>query len=129
VTTAWKPEAYSTVSPYLVVLGAEREIAFMKAAFGGSELRRFDTPDGSVLHAEVRIGDTVIMIGDAGGDWPPVPCFLHVYVTDVDDVYRRALAAGGESVEEPNRKDGDTDRRGGVRSPGGNTWWMATQME
>lgn len=93
-----------------------------------TELRRYDMPDGSVMHAEVRIGDSVVMIGDAGGEWPAIPSSLHVYVADVDAAYRRALAAGGVSVQEPTRKEGEPDRRGGVEDPGGNTWWIATQV-
>ncbi len=126
---SWKPEGNSTVSPYLVIAGAHRVIDFIKKAFGGTELRRYDLPDGSVMHAELRIGDTVVMIGDAGGQWPAFPSWLHVYVEDVDATYKQALAAGGVSVQEPARKDGEGDRRGGVRDPGGNIWWIATQFE
>ena len=123
----FKPEGYSTVSPYLVVKGAQRVIDFLKRVFAATELRRYDTPDGSVMHAEVRIGDTVVMIADGGGEWPPIPQWMHVYVADVDATYKRALDAGGKSVQEPTLKKGDTDRRGGVCDPGGNTWWIATQ--
>lgn len=124
-----KPRGYSTVSPYLVVSGASRVIDFTKHAFGATELRRYQMPDGSIMHAEVRIGDTVVMLGEAGGQWQPVPAFLHVYVEDVDAVYQRALAAGGESVQEPQQKGGDDpDRRAGVKDPGGNTWWIATPV-
>jgi uncharacterized glyoxalase superfamily protein PhnB len=124
-----KPQGYSTVSPYLVAAGAQAVIDFAREAFGAAELRRYDLPDGSVMHSEVRIGDTVVMVGDAGPEWPAVPAHLHVYVADVDAVYRRALDAGGVSVKEPERRDGDPDRRGGVRDPAGNTWWIATQVE
>ncbi len=123
-----KPEGYSTVSPYLIVGGAQAVIDFLREAFGAAELRRYDLPDGSVMHAEVRIGDSVVMIGDAGADWPAVPAHLHVYVADVDATYRRAIEAGGASVGEPAQKEGEPDRRGGVRDPGGNTWWIATQV-
>ncbi len=123
-----KPEGYSTVSPYLIVVGAQRVIDFLKKALDATELRRHGLPDGSVMHAEVRIGDTVVMLGDAGGDWPAVPAHLHVYVDDVDATYRRALAAGGVSVQEPTRREGEPDRRGGVKDPAGNTWWIATQV-
>ena len=81
-------------------------------------------PDGSIMHAEVRIGDTVVMVGDAGDNWPAVPAHLHVYVDSVDTIYERALAAGGVSVQ-PERKGDDSDRRGGVKDPTGNTWWIA----
>ncbi|MGH2399952.1 MAG: VOC family protein, partial [bacterium] len=76
--TPTKPEGYSTVSPYLLVGGAQRVIDFLKQALGATELRRQNLPDGSVMHAEVRIGDTVVMLGDAGGDWPAVAAHLHV---------------------------------------------------
>ncbi|NIP81580.1 MAG: VOC family protein [Actinobacteria bacterium] len=123
----WKPEGYPAVSPYLVVTGAEETLDFLDAVFGATLLRRFDTPEGEVMHAEVRIGDSVVMIGEAGGEWRPVPAFVHVYVSDVDATYRRALTAGAEEVQPPERRDGDPDRRGGFRDPGGNTWWVATQ--
>jgi PhnB protein len=123
-----KPNGYSTVSPYLVAAGAQRVIDFAKTAFDATELRRYDNPDGSIMHAEMRIGDTVIMIGDGAEGWPPFPVFLHVYVDDVDATYERALAAGGESVQVPERINDDPDRRGGVKDPAGNTWWIATPV-
>lgn len=126
---SWKPEGYPEVSPYLVVEGAADFIDFLERAFGGTRLRRYDAPDGSVMHAEVRIGESVIMMGDAGGEWPAYPSFLHLYVEDVDAAYQRALEAGAETVQKPERKGEDPDRRGGVKDPFGNTWWLATQVE
>lgn len=123
-----KPDGYSTVSPYMVVEGAQRLIDFLKQAFGATELRRYDMPDGSIMHAEVRIDDSVIMIGDGGSEWPAYPSHLHVYVSDVDATYRRALDAGGVSIQEPQQREGDPDRRGGVKDPVGNTWWIGTQV-
>ncbi len=128
MTPSFKPEGYSTVSPYLIAAGAQLVIDFLKNAFGARELRRYDMPDGSIMHAEVRIGDTVVMVGDAGENWPAVPAHLHVYVEDVEATYRRALDSGGVSVQAPVRKGDDPDRRGGVRDPAGNTWWIATQV-
>lgn len=122
-----KPEGYTSVAPYLMVDGAARTIDFLVRVFGAEELRRFDAPDGGVMHAEVRIDDTVVMLTDGGGDWPPIPANVHVYVPDVDDVHRRALEAGAVSVQEPVKKD-DEDRRGGVRDAGGTTWWIATRV-
>ena len=124
-----KPDGYPAVSPYLITSGAEKVIAFLKQAFGATELRKYDMPDGTIMHAEVRIEDSVVMIGEAGGEWPPVPCHLHVYVSDVDQTYRTALAAGGLPVQEPSQREGDPDRRGGVLDPGGNTWWIGTQLQ
>jgi uncharacterized glyoxalase superfamily protein PhnB len=85
--------------------------------------------DGSVMHAEVQIDDTVVMIGDSGEGNPAFPVWIHVYVSDVDESYQRLLRAGDVCAGEPNQKEGDTDRRAGVRDPAGNTWWIATQVE
>jgi uncharacterized glyoxalase superfamily protein PhnB len=81
------------------------------------------------MHAEVRVDDTVVMIGEAGEDWPPVPCHIHLYVPDAAATYERAIDNGAASVQPPTRKSGDPDRRGGVRDPGGNTWWFSTQID
>ena len=122
-----KPAGYTTVSPYLIVNGAAGTIDFLARVFSAVELRRFPADDGKVMHAEVRIDDTVVMLADGAEGWPPLASHVHVYVADVDDTYRRALAAGAESVQEPTRK-GDEDRRGGVKDPGGTTWWIATRQ-
>lgn len=123
---SYKPDGYTTVSPYLIVDGAEGTIGFLRQVFGAEELRRFAADGDGIMHAEVRIGDTVVMLADSAEGWPPVPSHVHVYVADVDDTYRRALSAGAESVQEPVRKD-DEDKRGGVKDPGGTTWWIATR--
>jgi uncharacterized glyoxalase superfamily protein PhnB len=122
-----KPETYSAVSPYLVVDGASQTIEFLTAVFDAVELRRFPGPDGTLMHAEVRIDDSVVMLADSTAEWPPVPSYVHVYVPDVDATYRRALDAGAVSVQEPVQKE-DADKRGGVRDAGGTTWWIATQI-
>lgn len=126
--TTWKPDGYSAVSPYLITRPAQEVIDFLVATFDAEPLRRYEDANGGILHAEVRIGDSVIMIGEAGDAWPAVPCHVHVYVEEADDTYARALAAGAESVQEPVRRGEDPDRRGGVKDPGGNTWWIATQV-
>lgn len=123
----WKPDGYNQASPYLVVDGAAETIDFLINAFDAERLRHFAADDGRVLHAEVRIGDSVIMLADGNEGWPPIPAHVHIYLPDVDEVYERALEAGGESVQAPVRKD-DEDRRGGVRDPGGTTWWIATRQ-
>ncbi|HEX7071936.1 MAG TPA: VOC family protein [Rhodothermales bacterium] len=124
-----QPAGYSTVSPYLVVSGAAGTIDFLKRVFGAEELRRYPDESGRVRHAEVRIGDTVVMVADEiPPDWPAVGANVHVYVDDVDATYRRALEAGAESIQAPVRKD-DPDKRGGVRDAGGTTWWIATPQE
>lgn len=125
----YKPNSYSTVSPYLIVSGADATIEFLKRVFDAVELRRFPDGAGRLTHAEVRIGDTVIMLADpAPPDWPVVASYVHVYVSDVDAAYRKALEAGAESVQEPVKKE-DEDKRGGVKDAGGTTWWIATKVE
>ena len=124
----YKPSGHSTVSPYLIVDGAERTIAFLVEVFGGVELQRFPDSAGKLMHAEVRVDDTVVMLGDGAPSWPPMPAHVHIYVADVDATYQRALAAGATSVQAPVKKD-DADRRGGVKDAGGTTWWIATRVE
>jgi uncharacterized glyoxalase superfamily protein PhnB len=127
MTDTYKPAGYTTVSPYLIVDGASRSIEFLTRAFDARELRRFAAPDGKVRHAEVRLGDSVLMIADGAEGWPPIAAHVHVYVPDVDATYRRALAAGATSLQAPVQK-GDEDKRGGVKDSGGTTWWIATRV-
>lgn len=122
-----KPEGYTSVAPYLIVDGAAGTIDFLKQVFGATELRRFQAEGGGIMHAEVRIDDTVVMVADAAEGWPALGSHVHVYVADVDDTHRRALAAGAESVQEPVQKE-DEDKRGGVKDAGGTTWWIATRV-
>jgi uncharacterized glyoxalase superfamily protein PhnB len=128
MSTTWKPENYNSVSVYIVADNAQELIDFVKKTFDAADLRRFDMPDGKIMHAEVRVGDTVVMVADAGGTYPAFPVWLHVYVPDAQATYKKALAAGGASVQEPVHKPGDPDLRGGVKDPCGNTWWISTQL-
>lgn len=127
MTQSHKPQGYSSVSPYLIVDGAGATIDFLTRVFGAVELRRFPDEKGRIIHAEVRIEDSVVMIADWAEGWPPVTAHVHLYVPDVDATYRRALEAGATSVQEPVRKE-DEDKRGGVKDPGGTTWWIATRV-
>ncbi|MGH8103889.1 MAG: VOC family protein [bacterium] len=124
----YKPEAYNSVSPYLVVKGAQRMIDFLGKVFGARELRRYDSPDGGILHAEVLVDDSVIMMGDASDDWPANQLLTHVYVPDVDAAYGRALTNGATPVQAPERKPGDPDRRGSFKNFAGNIWAVGTQI-
>lgn len=126
--STYKPESYSTVSPYLVVPDAAATIEFLKAIFKATELRRFPGPDGKrLMHAEVRIDDSIIMLGDALEGWPASPCHVHVYVEDVDAVFQSAIAAGAKPLQEPVKKE-DEDKRGGFQDPWGTSWWVATKV-
>lgn len=128
MTIPYKPNNYSTVSPYLLVNGASATIEFLQHVFGAVELRRFPDAGGKLMHAEVQIEDTVIMLADATEEWSSMPSYVHIYVPDVDATYQRALEAGATSVQEPVKKD-DEDKRGGVKDAGGTTWWIATKVE
>lgn len=125
--TSYKPNEYTSVAPYLIVDGASRTIEFLVQAFDAQRLRHFTDPAGKIMHAEVRIDDTVLMIADSAEGWPSIAAHVHIYVLDVDATYQRALAAGAVSVQAPVKKD-DADKRGGVKDAGGTTWWIATQV-
>jgi len=122
------PEGYHTVTPYLVVEGVPKLIDFMKQAFGAEEIFRSAMPDGSIMHADVKIGDSHIMLGEACDQHKPMPSMIHLYVTDADVVYKQALAAGGTSVMEISDQFYG-DRSGGVKDSSGNLWWISTHKE
>ncbi len=128
MSKTYKPGDSSTVSPYLIVDGANKTIEFLKEVFGAVEGRRYPAAEGKLRHAEVRIDDSVVMIADGALGWPPIHAHVHIYVPDVDATYRRSLDAGAVSVQEPVKKE-DEDKRGGVKDAGGTTWWIATKME
>ena len=125
---AFKPANYTSLSPYHVVQGADRYIAFLQQVFGAEPLRRY-THEGRVVHAEVRIDDTVVMLADANEQYGPNKPLTHLYVEDVDDLYRRAIAAGCTSNGKPQTRPDDPDKRGGFTDPFGNAWSVATQTE
>lgn len=122
------PDGYHTAIPYLVVEGASKLIDFLKQAFMATEIYRMTRPDGKVGHAEVRIGDSVIMLGDMGGKWKSMPSSIYLYVPNIDAVYRQALEAGAISLMEPADQFYG-DRSAGVRDPFGNHWFIATHIE
>jgi uncharacterized glyoxalase superfamily protein PhnB len=127
VPTSFKPEGYNSASPYLVVNGAAATIDFLSRVFGAMEIQRFAGPSGKIMHAEIRIDDTVVMIADSAEGWPPVAAHVHVYVPDVDATYSKALGAGATSVQQLVKKD-DPDKRGGFKDPIGTTWWIGTRV-
>ena len=122
------PDGYHNVTPYLVVRGIARLIDFLKEAFGAVELERMTLPNGSVTHAEVQIGDSKVMLGEAGSEHKPICACLLLYVTDVDSVYRQAVQSGGRSLSAPQDMFYG-DRSGGVEDPCGNQWWISTHKE
>ena len=128
MSESYKPEGYTSVAPYLMVENAARTIEFLERTFGAREIRRFPDKSGGIMHAEVRIDDTVVMLADRPPSYPAIEAHVHVYVPDVDATYRRAVEAGATPVQEPIKKD-DADKRGGVRDAGGITWWIATKVD
>jgi uncharacterized glyoxalase superfamily protein PhnB len=122
------PDGYHTVTPYLTVEDPSKLIEFLKQAFGAVETERVLGPDGSVSHAEVRIGTSMLMMSQARGEWKPTPANFYLYVEDVDAVYKQAVQAGGISVGEP-RDQFYGDRSGGVKDQFGNQWWIGTHVE
>jgi len=121
------PDGYHSVTPYLIVNGASALIDFARQAFGAEELFRMPQPDGTIGHAEMRIGDSVVMLADASPENPPRPANLLLYVDDCDASYRKALAAGGS----PEREPADQfygDRTAGVDACG-ILWWLHTHVE
>jgi PhnB protein len=123
------PDGFHTVTPYLVMHEPEKTIAFLKQAFGAeSEFEPLKRPDGSIMHAELKIGDSRVMLGGAREQSKPTQAMLYVYVPDVDAIYQRALAAGGIASMEPTDMFYG-DRSGSVKDPAGNTWFIATHKE
>ncbi len=122
------PAGYHTVTPYLIVSDGEGLIAFLRQAFGAEELSRAVRPDGAIANAEVRVGDSMVMVAQAKEPWKPMPTGFYLYVPDTDATYQAALAAGGSSLLEPSDQFYG-DRNAGVQDPWGNNWWIATHIE
>ena len=122
------PEGFHTITPFIMVKGARRVVEFMKKAFDAEIVSSLDHPDSTPWHAQLKIGDSMIMIGDTMGEHPDAPCSVYLYVPDVDAVYKKALAAGGRTLMEPEDQFYG-DRSGGVKDPVGNIWWLGTHIE
>jgi len=129
MSTSPIPEGFHTVTPYLLVRGVPALLDFLAKAFDAEQTECTQLEDGTIMHAQVKIGSSMVMMGESPGDqWPPMPGFLYVYVPDADAVHAQALAAGGTSVQEP-RDEFYGDRTSGVKDPCGNLWWIATHVE
>lgn len=123
--TGHRPEGHRTVTPFLHPRGAAQMIEFLGRAFGAEERSRSQSPDGVIHYAEVKIGDSMIEMGEAHGEWQPMATTFYVYVEDVDALYRRAVAAGAVSKSEPADQPYG-DRVAGVTDPFDNVWYLAT---
>lgn len=120
-------DGFHAVTPYFFANEAHRIIDFAVAALGAEVASRMERPDGAVMHAEIRIGDSMVMLGEASEEFGPMPASIYLYVTDCDAVYQRALENGGVSVFDiMDLPSGE--RYGGVKDPCGNIWWIATHV-
>src|SRR5215469_1881888 len=118
-------EGFRTITPYILVGGAAKFIDFLTAAFGAQERGRVPLPTGKIMHAEVKVGDSILELSDGSEQYGPSPVALHYYVNDVDAAYARAIEAGATSTHAPvDQPYGD--REAGVKDPFGNAWFIAT---
>ena len=122
------PEGYHSITPYLTVNDAAGLIRFLERAFAATVKERMARPDGSVMHAEMRIGDSLVMLGQGAGESKARPSTLYLYVEDVDATWKRAIEAGAKPLREV-RDEFYGDRSGGVTDPAGNDWYIATHKE
>jgi len=131
-----KPEGYHTATPYLIIDGAARALDFYASVFGATELMRMEAPNGKIGHAEIRIGDSVIMLADEhpemGFKGPRAlggtPVSIMLYVADVDTLYNRAIEAGAKELK-PLQDQFYGDRSGTVTDPFGHVWTIATHVK
>jgi uncharacterized glyoxalase superfamily protein PhnB len=123
------PDGFHSVTPYLTVRGAPKLIEFLRQAFGAQLSHEpVKRPDGSIMHAQVVIGDSCVMIAEENEMAKAAPSSLYLYVPNVDSVYQLAVRAGGQTVMEPMDMFYG-DRSGGVKDPSGNSWFIATHKE
>ena len=122
------PAGLRAVTIFLHPKGAPQLIDFLKRAFNAEEVGRHESPPGNIVHAQVRIGDSIVEMGEAHGPYQPQPTGIHLYVPDTDAAYRQALAAGATSISEPNDAPYG-DRAAGVKDPQGNSWFIATYVK
>jgi PhnB protein len=125
---SYTPKGLHSVNPYLHPRRAEPLIAFMKRAFGAQEISKYTTPDGVMVHAQIRVGDSVIEMGEAHGQYETMPAMFYLYVPNMDDAYKQALAAGAISFQEPTDQPYG-DRNAGVKDTFGNKWYIATHIK
>jgi uncharacterized glyoxalase superfamily protein PhnB len=121
------PEGLRSIQPYLHLRDAHKMIPFLEAAFSAEDLGTHKSPEGIVQHATFRIGNATLELGEAHGEYPPMPGRMHIYVPDTDALYAQALRAGATSTEAPSNKPYG-DRAAGVKDPFGNTWFLATHL-
>ena len=123
------PVKRPTLIPYLIVEDVARLIGFLKTVFKAEEKVRTPRADGSVMHAELSIGNSILMMGEPNEEFGLMPASIFVTVDDCDAVFEKAVVAGGTSVMEPTDMPHAGERYGGVKDFSGNIWWIATHIE
>lgn len=124
-----QPEGMRTVNPYLMVEDVDGLIAFVESVFGGRLKYKLSRPDGSIMHAEIAVGDSAVMAGEPTNEFGAFPASIYIYVPNCDDIYERAIRHGAQSVMVPADMKHAGERYGGVKDPFGNLWWIATHIE
>lgn len=124
---AYKPEGFSNITPFIAVNQAQKVLEFVKRAFDAEEIFALRRDDGTIEHAQIRIGDSMLLLGDPMGK-DEARAMLYYYVADCDCHYERGLASGGTSIQEPTDQFYG-DRNAGIKDPCGNIWWIATHKE
>ncbi|MHB8499320.1 MAG: VOC family protein [Candidatus Acidiferrales bacterium] len=125
-TAPFRRPGFNNIAPYIIVNGAAKLMDFLISSFEGAERIRVPKPDGSIMHAEVGIGDSVVELGDPIEQYPPRSMTTHLYVPDSDTTFARALQAGATSIYAPTDDHPSGDRWGAARDPFGNVWYIAT---
>jgi PhnB protein len=128
MTTSHVPAGYTTVAPWIVTRNTGRLLDFVTTVFDGEELARVPLADGTIGHAEIRVGDTVLLAFDQRDDWPAMPSLLRIFVEDADATMARAVAAGARVVTQPLTQ-AFGQRGGRIRDPFGNIWWIRAVVE
>lgn len=122
------PSGYTTVAQWIVTRDTGRLLDFIKTAFDGDELGRVPLEDGSIGHAEIRVGDTILLAFDQRPGWPDMPSLLRLFVDDADATVSRAVAAGARVITQP-ATHAFGQRTGRIRDPFGNIWWISAVVE
>ena len=126
---SYKPKNYNSLSPYLIMDDAEKLVNLLKIVFDAEELRRYDREDGSIMHVELKLDDSIIMISDSTEDYPAMPAMLHVYVPDVHKTFDLAIKNDCILLEPPSSQDDNLDIRGAFMDYAGNYWSITTQKQ
>lgn len=122
------PDGYHTITPYLIVEDADRLVEFIEQVFDGKLIFKMETDKGRISHGEMKIGDSMLMLSEAAGEWKATQTMLYLYVNDVDAIHKKALAIGATQIKEPEDQFYG-DRSSMVQDSFGNCWGIATHIE